>query len=75
MRGGKEWAMIINPEDFKVDLIPNNLGGSSSGKIPTGIRVTHIPTGEYIEWETERSQLANKNIAMKRLIERLKRSR
>lgn len=55
----------IPASDLKIesiDLVPK--GGQHSGRIPVGVRVTHIPTGLTASCDSARSQFCNKNIAM-----------
>lgn len=52
-------------EDLKIEVAPTiPKGGQTVGIIPTGVRITHVPTGIYAFCEVEISQMKNKNIAM-----------
>lgn len=62
----------IDPSELKIDTYRSSgAGGQHVNTTDSAIRITHLPTGVVVTCQNQRSQLSNKNTALKMLMAKL----
>jgi peptide chain release factor 2 len=67
-----KFVVDINPADLKTDVYrASGAGGQHVNKTESAVRITHMPTGIVVQCQSQRSQHANRDFAMKQLASKI----
>lgn len=68
----EESEVAMDSEELRIDTFRSSgAGGQNVNKVETGVRITHLPSGIVVTCQNERSQHANKTLAMRFLMAKM----